>query len=208
MNNKENVKVMLYGRARRIQLVKKIGLIVVLLIVLVILILFLFQKHEEKNMNKNFNMLRTYFLNKGYMCEMIEKDGGICRSRLVDPETKEQSHVQYIFTRYDEGFNYLVKSSSYSIEIRHIVNTYNDIILETTDKALDADRNKKFICQTDNSIVGNLVNCETAEGQKVKNDVYLGAVEMAISNLNNIINSSGYKRDKIINDYVWEIQKK
>lgn len=196
--DKSNVKTLLYGRARRIKLMKQIILVVVILLVLVFGILFIFKKTtESKNTNKNFNMMRTYFVNRGYTCEMIEKSGGQCNLR--------GKNVQYVFTRYDEGFNYLMKSSSYTIEIRHIVNTYNDIKLTTNSSALEGDKNREFTCTTNDGLLGEVNSCVDNNNGNVINEVYLGAVQTAINNVNEIINSSGYKRDKIINEYVWKI---
>lgn len=196
--DKNSVKTLMFGRARRIKLLKQVIVGVVILLILIIAIALIVKKNNEtQNANKNFNMLRNYFVRKGYTCEMIEKSGGQCN--------KKASNTEYIFTRYDEGFNYLVKANSYTVEIRHIVNTYNDIILTTNNEALEGDKNKKFTCTTNDGLLGELTSCVDSNGVSVVNEVYSGAVEMTIKNLNDILSSSGYKKDKLINDYIWEI---
>ena len=50
---------MFYGRARRIDLLKKVVLILVILIALILLISFIFKKVQETETNVNFEYLRN-----------------------------------------------------------------------------------------------------------------------------------------------------
>lgn len=198
MNNSNNVRTTFFGRARRIKLMKQVIIGALALLVLVILVLLVVKKTTEiKEEKKSFGLLKQYFELKGYTCEIIEKSGGHCELR--------GDNIQYIFTRYDEGFNYLVKASSYTIEIRHYVNTYNDIILTTNTSALDGDKSKTFTCTTNDGLLGEIQDCIDKNDVSVVNEVYLGAVQMTINQLNDIINNSGCNKNKLINEYYWEM---
>lgn len=190
-------KTMLYGRFRRIELVKKIGIIILVVLLLFIVISFVSKRVVAfKDNNTNFEYMKDFFKMNGYSCQSIDKSGGNC--------FKETENSNVIFTRYDEGFYYLVKTESYEIYFRHIVNTYNDITFTTTDKALTGYKNKTYTCYTDDSIVGNLENCVSLSQDKLDSDTYLGVIKSSIDNLNTIIIKSGYSRDSIVYDYYWK----
>ena len=160
------------------------------------LISFIFKKVQETETNVNFEYLRNYFQRNGYSCEMIQKSGGKCYFQ------KESSYKS--FTRYDKGFIFLVKNNGYAIQIRHLKDSYEDIILETNGNALPNLTYKKFNCVTKNGINGELDYCITESGEKLTTEVYIGAVEQAINELDSILNSSGYNVSKLIDNYSWE----
>ena len=187
---------MFYGRARRIELAKKAIIVIVALIFLIIAVVSIFKNVQKSGKEEEFSLLKDYFARNGYICEMIQKSGGKCYS---ETPTSYKS-----FTRYDDGFLYLVKHNGYSIQVRYLEDTYNDIILETNGNALSNLTYRKFYCYTKDKINGELDYCETDDGEILKAETYIGALESTLLDLNNILNSSGYDVDKLINDYRWK----
>lgn len=187
---------MFYGRARRIEVVKKIIIVLVIILILIFLLSFLLKKVQESDQNVNFDYLRNYLQSKGYTCELIQKSGGKCYYE------KDSSYKS--FTRYDTGFIFLLKNNGYSIQIRHVKDTYEDIIFETNGNALPNLTYKKFTCQTKGNINDELDYCVTENGEELITEAYIGVIESSISELNSILNSSGYKVDRLVTDYVWE----
>lgn len=195
---KLKTKTMFYGRARRIELAKKTLIGVVALILVIVIIVALISHFSKKDVrNSEFLQMKNYFASKGYVCEAIEKDGGRCYYDNKDID------MFYSFTRYNDGYVYLIRTSSYSIIFRHVLNSYNRIEFNTNSNALMGTRNKDYLCYTSEDLIGDFNYCETSNGEFLDSATYTGAVKLAINNLNEIINSSGYNRDKIINDYVW-----
>ena len=187
---------MFYGRARRIELAKKVGLILGIIIALVLLIIFIIKKVDFVDHNVNYAYLRQYLISRGYTCERIEVDGGKC---FIKGSSNYQS-----FTRYSIGFEYLVRSDAYILQIRHLQGSYSDIKFTTNDKALVGVKNKDFICHTKGNLLGELEYCDTSDALKLTTASYVGVVESAINDVNSIIEASGYKKYVLINDYIWE----
>lgn len=193
-------KTMFYGRFRRVEFAKKVAYIVIGIIVLISVISFLSKKIDIfVDHNVNFAYMKNYFNNQGYDCIMIERDGGKC---VLEGDVSTTT-----FTRFDEGFIYILKTDSYVISIRHIVNTYNDITLTTTSDALPGYRNMSYSCYTSDGITGKLESCTTNNGSnsiKLDSNLYLSIVENHINSLNDIIKASGYNRDELLNNYYWK----
>ncbi|MGN1338450.1 MAG: hypothetical protein ACI4WW_08255 [Candidatus Coprovivens sp.] len=193
-------KTMFYGRFRRMELAKKVAYVLIGIVVLFIIISFLSKKIDVFiDHNVNFAYLKNYFNNQGYDCIMIERDGGKC---VLEGEVSTT-----MFTRFDEGFTYILKTDSYVVNIRHVVNTYNDIIFTTTKEALPGYRNMTYNCYTSDGITGDLDSCSTNNGShsvKLDSELYLSVIENHINSLNDIINASGYDRDELLNNYYWK----
>lgn len=189
-------KTMFYGRYRRVEFAKKVLVIFTAVLLLVLAIAFLSKKVIGRvNTNVEFAYLKQYFKGNGYSCQTIEKDGGNC--------FKESETGSVYFTRYDEGFYYLIKTDNYELYFRHIVNTYNDITFSTTDTALAGYKSKTYSCYTDDGITGKLEECITKNGIKLDSETYIGVVNEYINKLNEIIDASGYRRDSLLDDYYW-----
>ena len=189
-------KTMLYGRARRVKLVKQVSLIVIVVLLLVLAISFLFKENKYVDRNVNYAMLKSYFNGKGYSCVQLERDGGRC--------VNDQESYYYSFTRYADGFIFLKKTSTYTIQIRHVKSTNNnDISISTNSNSLAGTRDKTYYCITDDGLVGTLKSCVTDSGDELTTQSYLGEVEDVISDLNQIINASGYNKDSLLDDYEW-----
>lgn len=194
----QGAKTMFYGRARRIELIKKVCVVGALLIFAILVVFFLFSRFSKSGKKvEDFYYLKNYFVSKNYTCERIEQDGGRCYYN------NDEMNLFYSFTRYDDGYVYLIRSNSYSLIFRHILDTYNKIEFSTNSNALMGSRNKDYVCYTKEDLVGELDYCETSSGEKLENETYKGAIRLAISNLNEIIYSSGYNRDKLVQDYIW-----
>ncbi len=192
MKNREKF---FYGRARRIELAKKIIGIVLIVLVLVIFIYFISTRVKIFDRDVEYSYLINYFEKKGYNCQMIHKSGGTCV--FVSDDTK------YTFVRYDEGFTYVMRNDSYNLEFKHYIDSPDSIIFKTGDTGFAEVRNKYYYCTTDNSVIGNLKECVTSDGEKLELDAYIGVVEKGIYELNGILNASHYDVDSIINDYSW-----
>lgn len=188
---------MFYGRARRMAIVKT-GLIIGLLIFLAFLGYKMLSKEDVKyvDRNVNFAFLRDHFKSKGYSCDRLERDGGRC---VYEVNTNYKS-----FTRYGDGFIFLIKSNSYTIQFRHVKSTANDFVFYTNESALVGERNKTYYCLTSNDIFGDFVSCSTEDGEVLETKSYIGALEVALIEMNEFIDASGYDRDKLINDFEWQ----
>lgn len=188
---------MFYGRARRLAIVRTI-LIIALIIFLVFLGFKMFAKKEVKFIDRNVNyaFLRDHFKGKGYSCDRLERDGGRC---VYEVGSNYKS-----FTRYGDGFIFLIKSNSYTIQFRHVKSTANDFMFYTNEYALVGEKNKTYYCLTSNDIFGEFVSCSTSDGEELETKSYIGALEVALTEMNEFIDASGYDRDVLINDYEWQ----
>ena len=191
-----NNKTMFYGRARRLDLAKKVGIVAGIILILVLIIIFVTKKVDFVDHNVNFAYMKQYFYNKGYTCEQIDKDGGKCFLK--------GDNTYYSFTRYSIGFEYLVRSEGYTLQFRHVLNTFNDITFTTTNNALSGVKNKVFTCYTKDNINGEFDYCETSDKERLDSSTYIGVIKSAIADINSIIDASGYDKKTLIDEYVWE----
>ena len=185
----------MYGRARRIALVKKIVAVLVLILIVYILITKVFVKENFVDRNQNFEYMKSYFGGKGYICERIEKSAGRCY--------KETDTTYIGFIRYDDGFNYVDQSTSYRLTINYFEHEVNKIVLKTNSESLEGYKNKVYYCATKGTIIDELLECKTDSGEKLDLDSYVGIVEEGIMEVNDILIYSGYNVDALLKEFVW-----
>ena len=186
----------MYGRARRIALVKNIAIVLICIFVGYFVVSTVFKTVTYVDPNQNFAFLKNYFVRQGYTCEIIERTGGRCYIQ------QENNYTGFI--RYDNGFNYAVRTASYSLEFDHSIKKEKKIIFRTNQNALDGYQRKEYYCKTKGSVIDELVKCETGSGDKLDLNTYIGVIEQGIIDLNKIIDASGYDKETLINDYYWE----
>lgn len=195
---KNNFKVSnLYGRARRIELVEKIAYFVVG-IVAVILVVFLVTKQTANHeSNVNFSYLREYLEDRGYICDRLQLSGGQCIM------TNENS--TYMFVRRDSGFEYNINTSSYILNIKHYLNGEDEISFKTYSDAFVGYRNRNYICSYKGTIIGGLDKCEDEDtGEILDLESYKGIITKAMQDVNNILDSSGYDKEELLENYIWK----
>lgn len=192
MNGKINV----YGRARRLALYRNIAIIVGCLFLIVFLVSQLFKKDVNNIVLGEYEQLRSYFLKREFTCESLEESGGKCISTT--------DNVKTTFYRYKDGFEYIVKSDSYTLSIIHRLENEDSITFKTTSEAFDGYKNQKFVCAFKENVLDKVSSCE-AEKDGVILDInsYLGIIEQAQTDLINAINSSDYSLDSLLLTYEW-----
>lgn len=194
MNKRDKVSVF-YGRARRIELAEKIAYIVVGIVAVVLVIFLVFKQTSNTNKNIDFSYLRDYFLQRGYSCEMIHQSGGQC--------TLTKENIMYKFIRYDNGFEYFEKTDSYLLNIKHVLDEENKIVFKTTSEAFVGFKNEEYTCEYKVNVINELGTCRNNKNETLNQNSYLGVIEKAMNELNNIIDSSGYYKVNILEDYQW-----
>ncbi|MDE5888633.1 MAG: hypothetical protein K2H20_01290 [Bacilli bacterium] len=195
--DKNGIKVSnLYGRARRIELVEKIVYTVVGIIAIALVITLVSKQVENTDDNVNFAYLRRYMEAKGFSCELIHRAGGQC--------VLSNENSMYSFIRYEDGFEYIIRTQGYTLSIRHKLSEENRIELRTTSEAISGYRNKQYRCSYDESVIGELGTCIDQDENELDLKSYLGLIQQSIVELNRIVDVSGYDKDKLINNYVWE----
>lgn len=186
----------MYGRARRIALVKITAIILGIIIFIFIIFTAVFNVVDFQEKNDNFEYLRDYLIGQGYICKLIEQDGGSC--------VLKKSNSKYTFVRYDNGFYYLVDTNNYRFRVNYLENESNKIEFKTKKAALENYKNKTYYCVTKGSLEDELKECVTNTGEKLNVDTYLGVVETHLFEVNNILSSSGYEKDVLLKKYIWE----
>ncbi len=195
--DKKNAKVSnLYGRARRIELVEKIAYVIVGIIAVTLVLVLVSRQTVNTDDNINFAYLRKYMEANGYSCEMIHRSGGQC--------LLSNTNSTYSFVRYDDGFEYIINTKAYTLNVKHKLSEENSITFKTTSDAFSGYRNKKYTCDYKDSVIGKLEKCLDEEDNVLELKSYVGLIEQSINELNNIITASGYDKDELINNYIWE----
>ena len=69
----------MYGRARRLQALKYLGIAVAAIGVVVLSALFFINLFAKRNAVDNFQALKKYMKQKGFDCELIERPGEACK---------------------------------------------------------------------------------------------------------------------------------
>lgn len=189
-------KINLYGRARRLALYKNIGIIVGCIIVIIFIVISILKNTDNIVVRGEYDLLKDYFLNRGFNCESLISSGGRCVS------TNENSKTT--FYRFSDGFEYIVKTSSYSLVIVHRLEKEDEVSFKTTSNAFEGYRNQHFICTFDNNVLDSIKTCESST-ESIILDVksYLGVIEQSQIDLTNAINSSGYSLDSLLQNYEW-----
>lgn len=197
-NNGKKVNVSFFGRARRVEIVEKIVYVLVGIFA-VCLTIFLVTRTKDVFVDKNvdFAYLKQYLESKGFTCEMLQDSGGSC--------SFENDYSNYSFVRYNTGFVYILKTDNYRLLVNHVSTGTDYITFVTYDTAYYGYKNREYVCTNvdENNILSDISSCETSDGEVLDLGAYLGVVNMAVSDLNDIIDSSGYSKDSLINDYEW-----
>ena len=185
----------LYGRARRIEFIERATYIILGIISVIIVFVVVGKKSVNKETNVNFSDLRLYLEARGYTCELLYRPGGTC--------TSFSSAVNSSFIRYDDGFQFISKSDGYFLEITNLDSKGDYIKLKTTPYALQGYVNNEYNCIFKNSVLDELDYCEDSLGNKLDSETYIGVVEKAMYDVNNMILNSGYSKDKLIKSHEW-----
>lgn len=190
----------MYGRARRIAFAKKVIYILVGLLVITLVLFFMFNKKEEVDLNVNFNYLREYMENKGFRCATIHKSGGSC--------IKTNENNKYTFIRYDDGFEYVANTKGYFLTIKHKASIDDSsVTFRTTTYALAGYKNLSYTCQFEGNVL-KVTECMNDENEsKLDSEAYLGVIKQISLELKSIIDSSGYNKDVLLNEYKWQKNK-
>lgn len=192
----KNTKVSnLYGRARRIEFAERIAYIVVGIIAIILVIFLVSKQQANVDRNVNFTYLREYMEAKGFNCEMLQKSGGQC--------TLNNEVSLYNFIRYENGFEYIVKTKSYALSIKHVLTEEDKITFRTSSEAFSGYKNKKYVCSYKDNVIKELSSCFSEDGEELDVASYVGVIKQAMSDLNNIIDSSGYDKNELMEAYQW-----
>lgn len=186
----------MYGRKRRISFAISVVVGIVCIITGYLVISKILEKTVFVEVNQNYEFLKYHFKSKGFTCEIIEKSGGRC---YLETETRYMG-----FSRYEDGFLYVVRSPGYVLDIRHQESMKSGITFRTTDEALQGYKNMNYTCITKGTIVDELVECKTDKGVLLDLNSYIGVIETAIADTKAAIDASGYKVDVLLNEYMWE----
>ena len=195
MSDKNNKVSVFYGRARRLELYEKIIYVLVAIVAVVLIFVLVTSQSSNTESNVNYAYLKQYLYERGFVCDMIHKSGGKCR--------KENNGTSYVFTRYDDGFEYLVKTDSYFLIMSHSLQKENYISFSTTSEAFAGYKNKEYNCELGDSVLDTFGECKTKTGEVLNLNSYRGVIEQAQKDVNNMIDSSGYYKKNLMEDYQW-----
>lgn len=196
MNDKNNKVSVFYGRARRLELYEKMAYIIVAVVAVVLIFVIVTSQSDNGEKNVNYSYLKQYFYDRGFTCDLVHKSGGKCR--------KDTPSTSYVFTRYDDGFEYYISTESYSLLISHTLQKEQEISFSTTSEAFAGYKNKDYMCKIGENVLDTVGTCKTKEGEVLNLNSYLGIIEQAQKEIDNIIESSGYYKRSLIEDYQWE----
>lgn len=191
-----NGKINLYGRARRLALIRTIAIVIVCIVAIVLIIKFIFSGGNTQTIVSEYDKLKNYFLNRGFTCELLSNSGSKCVSN--------NNGIKTTFYRYESGFEYSVKTESYSLYMVHRLDKEDKIEFVTTSEAFTGYKNQKFTCTYEKNVLGKVEKCEAADETTVL-DVksYLGVIEHAQAEVTNAINASGFSLDSVLINYEW-----
>ena len=190
MNNKGT---RIYGRAQRIEFFEKVAYFVIAVFAVIIVFVILSNQKGFVDDNVDFAYLKNYMEDNGYSCEMIHQDGGTC--------TLKGDSSTSMFTRRNDGFDFAIISSAYTLNIKHS-NSGDIIKLRTTSSALAG--YKDFTCKTKGNVIDELEQCTDEDDVVLDSNVYIGVIERAIKDINNFIDSSGYDKEILMKEHKWQ----
>lgn len=152
--------------------------------------------HSTTSIYEEFKVLTTFMQSQGFTCNSLLKSGNSCE--------KKASVNSYTFFRYDDGFQYISNSKNYKVNITARKGG-SEFTLQTFDGAFSGYNNRKYNCTTDNNtVLGNFVNCKTADNKILDNEVYINVVKTAFMEVKNILNNSGYSPTDVASLYEWK----
>ncbi len=186
----------LYGRARRLALYRNIGIIVGCICAIVFIINMIFSGSDESKVMSEFDLLRNHFVNTGFTCEMLNVNGSKC---IADNENLKKT-----FYRFDDGFEYSLKTNSYTLLIVHRLDKKDELVFKTTSEAFLGFKNQEFACSYENNVLDAIKSCDSSS-ENIELDVksYLGVIEQAQVDLMTAINNSGFSVESLLNNYEW-----
>ena len=196
MSDKSNKVSVFYGRARRIELYEKLAYIAVVVVAVIIIVVLVSKQPTDTDRNINFSYLRDYLQGRGYSCELLHQNNGGC--------TKRTDNTLYNFVRFEDGFMYTVKTDSYLMQIVHSLEKSESITFSTTSEAFLGYRNKKYYCELGESVLDTFGDCLTKDGEVLNLNSYRGIIEQAQFDVSNMLDASGYYKNTLLEDYVWQ----
>ena len=187
----------MYGRARRIELLKKVVITVVSIVGVLVIASIVIGVLMKKDTNVEFYQLKKYLSSKGFVCESMKSSGSACKYN--------SDNVKERFIRYEKGFDYLYNNKSYVIEIYH-VDGEDRIDFNTGDDSFSNYKNLKYNCSYKGNILTAVDECVLIDDKDVKldNEAYIGIINKKIYEVNMMIEASGYNKYSLLNKYVWE----
>jgi len=195
-SNKTNTT--LFGRARRLEFAEKIGYIIAIIGAAITMFIVLKEPIDLSEKNTKFEYLREYMEASGYSCSMVDKIGGHCYI--------ENDIGTYDFVRLESGFEYIISTEGYNLNIRLSSDKGDYIKFKTSSNALTGYKSKNYTCtwkDTENGIIGELDKCIDEDGDELDSNVYLSVISKTMYELNNIIDSSGYYKSELLQNHEW-----
>lgn len=186
----------MYGRARRIALLKKSIIAVVSILSVFIIARVVIGLLLTKENNVDFYYLKKYLVDKGFTCESMKTSGSVCK--YSSEKVKER------FVRYENGFDYIYNNKSYVVELYHI-NGVDKILFNTGDDAFANYKNLNYSCTYKENILNELDKCVLVDDNDVvlDNEAYIGIINKKIYEINMIIEASKYDKEDLLNKYEW-----
>ena len=186
----------MYGRARRIKLIIGILLSSIALIIIFIVLNTINTGISNKKQRKDFDQLRIYMYNRGFVCENLKSTNSKCILKTTNGRK--------IFIMKYKGFELDYISKNYTISVIH--NEGKDkISFRTNNNALPGYKNKLFICSNKNILDQDIMCID--EEEELKQQTYLNEIKRMINEADEIITNSGYNKQVLINNYEWKIVK-
>ena len=186
----------MYGRKRRISFAISVGVVLICILTGYLVISKILEKTVFIDVNQNYEFLKYHFRAKGYTCEILERNGGRC---YLETDTRYMG-----FSRYEDGFLYVVRAPGYALDIRHQESLGVGIVFKTTKEALQGYENMSYTCTTTGTVIDELVECKTDKGVVLTLNSYIGVIESAMKEIKDALNASGYDVDVLFNEYIWE----
>ena len=186
----------MYGRKRRISFAISVIVVLICIVTGYFVISKILEKTVYVDNNQNYAFLKYHFKSKGYICEIVERNGGRC---YIETDTRYMG-----FSRYEDGFLYVVRAPGYALDIRHQESLGTSIVFKTTKEALQGYENMSYTCTTKGTVIDELVECKTSKGVPLTLNSYIGVIESAMRDVKDALNASGYDVDVLLNEYIWE----
>ena len=185
----------MYGRAKRLNLIKNIVVIIASLVGIFFIGKMVVSFLTVDDDNIEFSYMKKYLNGKGFICESLKTSGGTCKNRT--------DGVYEMFVRYDKGFDYVYNNDSYVIELYH-VDGEEKFTFSTGDTAFSGYRNLRYTCTYKDTIINELDKCILENGdEELDNEAYIGFINRTMYEVRKIIVSSKYNVDDLIERYEW-----
>ena len=185
------------GRVKRIELAKKLAVVLLCAVIIFVSIKKLTTKEVVYDPNGRYEYIKSYFASNGYTCEDLTSSGGRCN--------KDKGLFKSEFVRAKDGFTFLDAGEDYVVNIYYTKDTINKngIFLRTNASALAGYQKKNYTCTTKGTIIDELDKCVDEEGNELDSGAYKNYVQKAIMTVQGAINASGYDKKALIEDFKW-----